>query len=275
MKPLVSFVIPSFKSKPEYLKKSLSSALNQSYENIETIIVLDTMDKIQDKEILDTIEAFQDPRIRTIVRVLEKGYCSALNIGIKISTGKYIARLDSDDYCTPDRIEKQVKLLHDKKASLVGTWSTIIDENGQRLGELRTPTSNKSIRSQVMLHNPFVHSSILFNKKILEKVGPYNNFFDGAEDYEFYLRVISAGYNCDCVPEFLTYLRESPNSIMRGNGWMKTRRSYFLAKCKGVAKLGYTRGWDLFYAAGSFSAFFISPRDSILAKKLIGWYSNI
>ncbi|TRZ48749.1 MAG: glycosyltransferase [Dehalococcoidia bacterium] len=270
---LVSIVMPLYQSNPKYFQKSLSSIINQTYDNLELMLIIDKKDKDIDAEIFNIIEDFKDDhRIRMIVRTKKKGYCSALNNGIRKSSGFFIARLDSDDYCEPNRIERQMDMISDFNLDLVGTWTIVIDENGKKLGELRTPISNQSIRSQVMLHNPFVHSSIIFSRSVVNKIGLYNTLFEGAEDYEFYLRVISKGYLCSSVPEFLTFLRESPNSIMRGRKWIKTRKSYFMAKCEGVTKLGYINGLDLLYTLFSLSTFFITPKNGSIFKKKIGWY---
>jgi glycosyltransferase involved in cell wall biosynthesis len=272
--PLVSFVLPSYKTKKEYLVKSLSSILLQTYENIEVIIILDTVDNKKDLETYNIIESFKDPRIRLFVRNGKRGYCSAINFGIRHSLGQYIAHLDSDDYCAPNRIEKQINLIKDKNAVLVGTWCIVVDTNNEKIGELRSPASSQSIRSRVMLHTPFHHSSFLFEKRMAKEIGLYNALYEGAEDYEFCLRVIAKGYSCACVPEFLAYVRQTPNSIMTGKGWMKTRKSYFMAKCNAVTKLGYTQAWDLIYVIGTLFAFFITPKTSSAARKIIGFYKR-
>ena len=120
------------------------------------------------------------------------------------------------------KIQEQMRLVAQSQIVLAGTWSILMDEYGVKKGEIRTPVSTKSIREKIMFHNPFVHSSILFAKDVTKRIGQYNESFDGAEDYEFYLRIVSKGYQCANVPILLTYLRESGDSIMRGSKWKKT-----------------------------------------------------
>ena len=271
---LVSLVMPIYNSKPEFLHASLSTLLGQTYDNLEVILVIDSRSDGDDSSIRHTLDAFKDDhRIRRIVRRGKRGYCSALNAGIRISSGEFIARLDSDDYCDPTRIEKQMDILLSQKAVLTGTWANVIDEQGQEIGEMRTPTSNQSIRNLIMLHNPFVHSSIVTMKRVMSDVGLYNEAFEGAEDYEFYLRVVARGYQCLNIPHFLTYLRQTRESITRGRGWMKTRERYFRAKCEAVVQLKYRRAFDVLYAMASPVTLLIPPSVGPHLKKTIGWYT--
>ena len=271
---LVSVIMPIYNSKPEYLHTSLSTLLGQTYDNLEVILVIDSRDDGDDASITHTLDAFKDDhRIRRIVRRGKRGYCSALNAGIRISSGEFIARLDSDDYCDSTRIERQLDVLHSSRITLTGTWAQVVDEQEREIGQVRTPVSEKSVRDLIMLHNPFVHSSIIFSKRVIGEIGPYNEAFEGAEDYEFYLRLVSKGYRCVNIPMVVTYLRESRDSITRGSGWRRTRRSYFRAKYEAVTRLNYRRGLDILFAIASPVSIFVTPGMSLHLKRAVGWYS--
>lgn len=271
---LVSCVMPIYKCRPEYLHTSLSSLLSQSYDNLEVVLVIDSTDSADDSRMMGTLDAFKDDhRIRSIIRKGKKGYCSAMNAGIQFSSGKFIARLDSDDYCDPTRIERQMDVLRSSKVILAGTWARVVDEQDREIGQVRTPVSEKSVRDLIMLHNPFVHSSIIFAKRVIEEVGLYNEAFEGAEDYEFYLRVVSKGHQCINIPRFLTYLRETRNSITRGSGWRKTRVSYLRAKCEAVIRLRYRRRLDLLFAIASPVSILVTPKMGLYLKKALAWHN--
>ena len=77
-----------------------------------------------------------------------------------------------------------------------------------------------------MFHNPFLHPSIFFKKDIIKKVGNYNPKFNGAEDYDFYFRIMALNYKVSNIPKFLINLRETNNSIMRGSGWFHNRNHH-------------------------------------------------
>jgi glycosyltransferase involved in cell wall biosynthesis len=265
--------MPIYDSKPEYLHTSLSTLLGQTYDNLEVILVIDSKSDGDDSSITYTLDTFKDDhRIRRIVRRGKRGYCSALNAGIRISSGQFIARLDSDDYCDSTRIERQMDLLRSSRITLTGTWAHLVDEQEKEIGQVRTPVSEKSVRDLIMLHNPFVHSSIIFSKRVIGEIGPYNEAFEGAEDYEFYLRLVSKGYRCVNIPILLTYLRETRSSITRGSGWRRTRRNYFRAKYEAVIRLNYRRWLDILFAIASPVSILVTPGMSLHLKKAIGWY---
>ncbi len=272
---LVSLVMPIYKCRPEYLQRSLSSVLGQSYDNLEVILIIDSTDVGDEAAIMGTLDVFKDDhRIRTIIRRGKRGYCNALNTGIRCSSGKFIARLDSDDYSDSTRIEKQMDVHRLSGTTLTGTWARVVDEEDREIGRVRTPVSEKSVRDLIMFHNPFVHSSIILVKRVLEEIGLYNEAFEGAEDYELYLRLISRGYQCFNIPQFLTVLRETRNSITRGSAWRRTRGSYFRAKCEGVIRLRYRRALDLLFTMASPVSILVTPGMGLYLKKAVGWYSS-
>lgn len=108
-KPLVSVIIP-FYNRIDWVIESINSVLNQTYDNLEIILVDDgsnSNNKIPN-------EILSDPRI-ILLRQKNKGPSSARNIGIKRASGKYIAFLDSDDLFLPEKLEKQIKFMEDNK----------------------------------------------------------------------------------------------------------------------------------------------------------------
>ena len=98
---LVSFIIRVKNIKKKFLQKSLRSALSQTYKNIEIIVVFDKGDPELDKQIWETISEFKnDPRLKLFYREKGRGHIEAMNFGLSKAEGKFIAVLDSDDYCS-------------------------------------------------------------------------------------------------------------------------------------------------------------------------------
>ena len=176
---------------------------------------------------LNTLERFhRDKRLRIVYNNKTKGFVAALNYGILLSRGVYIARMDGDDISLPNRLKRQVENITRLRLDIIGGWAYIVNETGSIIGELTPPTSAEDIRKSILLHNPFLHSAILFKKSILKKSGVYNNALSGAEDYDLWIRIISLGYKYGNLPSYVVMLRETSNSLMRGKLWRKTRVNY-------------------------------------------------
>jgi glycosyltransferase involved in cell wall biosynthesis len=237
--PLVSVVMPVKACHPSFLEKSVESVLSQTLTNLELIVVLDCGGQSVDKPVLDVLENFVNDKRLRIVFNKEKGFVEALNFGILVSRGEYIARMDGDDISLPTRLERQVEAIEQLHLDLVGGWAYVIDEDGSTIGKLTPPTDAFSIRKTIMLHNPFLHSAMLFKKSILQYSGLYNKALYGAEDYDLWLRIVSLGYAYANLPDYVILLRETSNSVMRGKQWKTTRANYARAKALGLTRLGY------------------------------------
>jgi glycosyltransferase involved in cell wall biosynthesis len=272
--PLVSVVMPLKACNPAFLEKSVESVLCQTLTNLELIVVLDDGGHSADKPMLDVLEKFGiDERLK-IVHNKKKGFVEALNYGISISRGEYIARMDGDDISLPNRLGLQVGAAKRLNLDLVGGWAYIIDETGSTIGKLTPPTDAFSLRRTILLHNPFLHSAMLFKKSILLNSGLYNCALNGAEDYDLWLRLVSLGYAYANLPDYLVLLRETSNSLMRGKHWKATRANYAKVKALGVTRLGYHDPLSVgFCFAGPFS-WLIGPKMAWDLKLLFRFFNR-
>jgi glycosyltransferase involved in cell wall biosynthesis len=270
--PLVSVVMPVRECNPKFLEKSIESIFRQTLTNWELIVILDTTDEHEDKRLFAVLKKFNDDtRLRVVVNK-GNGFVEALNTGVSVSRGKYIARMDGDDISLPNRLMLQVESLEKLGADLVGGWAYVIDEHGKTIGKLTPPTDAKKIRRIMMLHNPFLHSAVIFKKSILKRSGLYNSALFGAEDYDLWLRLVSLGYNCVNLPCFVIRLRETSNSVSRGQEWKKTRANYAKAKSLALTKLGYTDPISIsFCFLTPFSVLF-GPSLVLNLKFVFGWF---
>ena len=113
----------------KYLREAIDSILNQTFKDFEFIIVNDG----STDNSLKIIKSYNDPRI-TIINQKNTGLAKALNEGIKIAKGKFIARMDADDISEPERFKKEYKFMHvHDECVALGTNAIIIDENGNNL----------------------------------------------------------------------------------------------------------------------------------------------
>jgi glycosyltransferase involved in cell wall biosynthesis len=194
------------------LPKAIGSILAQTFANFE-LIAINNGSTDGTRSYLDSIA---DPRVR-VFHQADAGLAAALNRGISLARGRYIARQDHDDLADPSRIAKQVEFLdaHPEHA-LVGTRAEIWigDRPSGRFHD--HPTEDEILRFDLLFDNPFVHSSVMMRKSALDRVGVYAT--DPArhppEDYELWSR-ISRHYRVANLPERLTVYREVPSSMSR------------------------------------------------------------
>lgn len=216
-------VIMSVHNGGEYLKEAIQSVLNQTCADFEFIIINDG----STDNSLSIINSFQDQRIKLISRE-NKGLVQSLNEGMKLATGEFIARMDADDISLPERFSRQVEFLKkNPDIYLCGTWAKTIDANDKITGEYTyPPLTHDKIKKYLLLHNSFIHPSVMFKKEVINKVGVYNKKYKHIEDYEFWTRVLK-NFKTANLPEFLlkyrinqTGITRSKNLEMRINGLM-------------------------------------------------------
>ncbi len=186
----------------KFLKEAIDSILGQTFKDFELLVVDDgSIDSS-----LNIVESFSDQRIK-IIRLHHGGIVDALNYGLNNATGEYIIRADADDISLPDRFEKLSNYMEEnKEIEVCGSWAISINEKGESFGEIKyPPIQNREIRKYAILHNPFIHPSVIIRKKIIDKVGGYKNF-KHTEDYELWTRILSKhqGHN---LGEFLLKYR--------------------------------------------------------------------
>ena len=182
MQNLVSVIIPV--SEPEFFQESMNSICSQSYRNLEIIIVDSSEDS---EEIKAVLSAMQDERIRYFYQK-KSGVANALNFGIEKASGKYIARMDSDDVAFSYRIVRQMEFMDTHpKVDVVASSYLIIDDAGKVRREERKQCSGDELQYSLLFDNPICHPTVMFRKTLFEKGWRYQNVF--AEDYDFWTRL--------------------------------------------------------------------------------------
>jgi len=270
--PVVSVVMPIFRCNPRLLEDSIESILKQTFTESELLVIADPSEPIFDNAMACVIDEFKDDkRLKVIKNRRRRGFVECLNIGIVASRGKYIARMDADDISLPRRLELQIHTIEKGKADFVGTWAQILNGQGEVVSQLTPPADADTIRRMLMVHNPFIHGSVMFRKSIIARVGFYNPKLYGAEDYELWMRIIGQGYTCVNLQEFLLNVRETHVSIMRGNGWRRTRLGYSMAKLYGIVKYGYHDPLSIVLGLITPMSFFTTPSVAARMKTLVGW----
>lgn len=182
--PLVTVLMPVYNSE-KYLFEALMSIVNQSYKNLEILVINDGS---QDKS-KDVINLFSDSRIVYLENEKNLGLITTLNIGLKKASGKYIVRMDADDISFPDRIENQISFLEkNPEVLLVGGDHTILGED--RLVSYHQ--NYKTINSVMLFESPVAHPCFAFRKDIIPSIN-YNECYPSAEDYKFLRDIAKRG----------------------------------------------------------------------------------
>lgn len=186
--PLVSVVMSVYNEAESHLKEAIDSILNQALRDFEFIIVDDGSTN-GTPEVLKHFSR-QDRRVKIITNPKNIGLTRSLNKAIKIAKGKYIARQDADDISLPERLKRQVEFMEkNSKVALLGTAFLEMSPQGEIIGQKTPPTSNSELQRVLIKYNPFLHSSVLMRKEALAVVGPYDESFLRAQDYELWFRI--------------------------------------------------------------------------------------
>lgn len=212
----VSFIITVFNETEEEIIKSFDSMLNQTYDNIEIVVVLDNPNRIDLKKIIDNYVE-NNSNIIFIENKENMGLAKSLNIALKASTSEYIARLDADDYSELNRIEKQMQFMIDGNYDLVFCGRTNIDENEKIIDKSSfLNIRDKYINKLLKYDNCITHSSILVKKDSFKLINYYSEY-KTTQDYDMYLKLVDKDMKFGELKEYLVFYKVRNNSISRKN----------------------------------------------------------
>ena len=213
---LISVLMPVYNTKEEYLRTSIESILNQTFTDFEFIIVNDGSTNNAEEVIL----SYKDNRIK-YVKQENQGIVGALNNAWSKASGKYIARMDSDDIAYPERFAKQVNFLEENpEYSLVGSWAKIIPSKNI----IKLPQDIKIM--DLLADCMFIHPSIMFNKADFEKFNlQYETGFEYAEDYCLYANAVKHLKMTNLQEALLDY-RVYPENSSSKNRNVRIRSSF-------------------------------------------------
>jgi len=205
--PLVS-VIVGVNRDDGTLLQSIKSILNQTYSHFELIIINDG----SSEKVRIVIEDIIDERI-VLINSTKIGLTPALNIALKESKGKYIARHDAGDFSLKDRFFEQIEFLEkNTTVSMCGTWIKETSSSGVDLGITSFPVSDSEIKNNILYQNVFCHGSIMAKKDDIIQLNGYREEFKHSQDYDLWLRLIES-FKVANLEKPLYVRIISPNSI--------------------------------------------------------------
>ncbi len=212
--PLVSVIMGVYNQMDDLIMKTaVNSILNQTYRNIEFLI----WDDGSCREAAMRVKALEvlDDRIHVICSGTNNGLAYSLNECILRANGKYIARMDADDFSLSNRIEKQVAFLESHpEYAWCGTNAELFDESGV-WG--RRPYPEIPVEKDYYKFSPFVHPSVVFRAEIFDEGRGYLATEETlrCEDYEIFMRLMQRGLQGYNLQEYLFRYRETRDSYSK------------------------------------------------------------
>ncbi len=208
-------VVMSVYNGERYLRKAIESILDQTFADFEFIVV----DDGSSDGSAGMIKSYPDPRVK-LVQQGNRGLSAALNVGLRLAQGRYIARMDADDISMPNRLAVQYQFLETHPECVaVGSNVMLIDLRGNYLYTSDQPTQWGEIRS-LLPQTPFYHSSTMFKKEVAIQCGGYfetiKHYF---EDLIFFNRLSEFGELRNLAEPLVKY-RLIPSAITnQGTGY--------------------------------------------------------
>lgn len=239
----ISVVVPTY-NRQKQIGRAIRSIINQTYSDWELIIVDDGSTDWTP----EIVGQFDDPRIRYEYQN-NSGANVARNNGIQIASGELISFLDSDDELLEHHLERVIELYRDSPDDCIGVATSYksIDPD-QKPGTSYTP--DKLIRFDDVIDGNVVgsFSATTFEKKILVQLGGLDTKIPASQDYEFYLRALSEGYNIRGTRDILLRKYESDDNI--SSNVVKKRKAFRYLNEKHGDKLSPSRVAEQHYMLG-------------------------
>jgi GT2 family glycosyltransferase len=211
-RPLISIVMPTFRTEDRHLREAIDSVIGQSYPEWELWIVDDGSD---DERLQRTLEAYaaSDPRIDFVPSPRNEGISAATNRGLAKCRGDFVAFLDHDDTLTPDALLRVAQVLEaDPELDVVYSDSDKLTAGGKRADPFLKPDWSPVYALGAM----YIGHLLVVRRTVAELVGGFDSAFDKIQDFEFMLRVSERTGRIAHLPQILYHWRAIPGSIAAG-----------------------------------------------------------
>ena len=220
--PKISFLMPTYNSPHRFLKMNIESVINQIYQNFELCI---SDDNSSDHRVRDIIKEYakKDKRIKYVFRK-ENGHISlASNSALKIAKGKYIALLDHDDILYPNTLSECIKELNrHPDADFIYTDEDKIDTHEIRF----EPHFKPDWSPETLLSGNYITHLAFIKKKLVDQVCGFRIGYEGAQDFDLFLRVTEHTNKIYHIPQILYSWRSVETSTASKNSNTKAEYAY-------------------------------------------------
>lgn len=190
LEPIVTVVIPTY-NHAQFLKKSLSSVISQTFTNWEAIVV----NNYSEDNTVDVVNSFSDPRIKLVNFRNNGSIAASRNQGVNLAKGYYVAFLDSDDFWFPEKLEISLREMEKYDCDLICNGESLIENDKVIATWHHGPQSRSSFSQLLMKGNCFSTSAVTVKKAQLFKAGLFreDKVLNTSEDYDLWIRLVKQG----------------------------------------------------------------------------------
>lgn len=236
--PKFSVVVPLYHTPAKFLKDLVRSMMYQSYANWELCLVNASPDDVHLTSLLENW-AMRDKRIRVIRLEKNLGIAQNTNAGIAASTGEFIAFLDHDDFLEPDALFCYADALNKDKT--IDVFYSDEDKTDEYAAHYFYPHFKSDFNIDLLHANNYMCHFLAVRKSLVDTVGGLNEKFDGAQDYDFVLRLTENTKKIYHCPRILYHWRCSNQSTAANQG----NKMYAIHAGKAALNAHYKRiGWN-------------------------------
>ena len=241
MVPAISILLP-FHNAAATLAEALESVLAQTFGGWE-LLAVDDRSSDGSEEIVAGF-ARRDPRVTLMANPGPPGIVGALQTAMNAASAEWVARMDADDCCHPERLARQWELAGE--ADVITTQVDLIDALGEGMaryvGWVISLETHEDIANARFIENPVIHPTVLMRRSALEVAGGYCDV-SWAEDHDLWLRMLQQGARFAKVPECLLQWRDSSGRLTRsdaryGEKARQRMRAHYLAAISSVRERG-------------------------------------
>ena len=202
--PKISMIMSVYNGQ-DYLEEAIDSVLQQSLQDWELIVINDCSTD-NTSEILERYAA-KDSRIRVYTNDVNLRLPASLNKAMSYASGKYIARMDADDICLPDRLEKQCAFMEGHPDVALSSCRFLTLKNGViASGGGGGRCGSASLKSRLLVTNPILHPGVIAKTEVIRSLG-YDPRFTCTEDLELWTRFVMNGHKVQIQPAYLMIYR--------------------------------------------------------------------
>lgn len=193
---------------PEHLSEALQSLEAQTLRADEVVLV---QDGPVGEALQHAVAHWKNrmPEINHVILSENQGLSGALNAGIEAASHEWVARMDADDICLPERFEKQLKRIEaEPELAILGSWIDEYDEEMEAyIATRQLPEYHVDILKYARWRCPFNHMTVMYRKSVVQKLGSYKNYGAVGDDYELWARFLVNDYRSANIPEVLVKAR--------------------------------------------------------------------